>query len=81
MGVSSVSEYIENLNEDGKQYVNEFMQKEYPNLLPKISFSMPMWLVGKKMSEGYIAISAAKNHFSNEKYLEKMATELTTCKT
>lgn len=25
---------------------------------------MPMWLVGKKMNEEYVAVSVAKNHFS-----------------
>ena len=30
------------------------MSAEYPQLTPKISFSMPMWLLGKKMYEGYV---------------------------
>lgn len=87
MAISTVSEYIGGLNENGKQYVGEFvkyMEEEYPNLTLKISFSMPMWLVGKKMNEGYIAISASKNHFSihfsDEEYIGKMMTELTKCK-
>lgn len=67
MAVATVAEYIESLDENGKKYVNEFIEfmgKTYPNLTHKISFSMPMWLVGKKMNEGYVAISAAKKHFS-----------------
>ena len=67
MGAASVSEYVASLNEEQRQHVSafiEFMRAEYPQLTPKISFSIPMWLVGKKMNEGYVAVSAAKNHFS-----------------
>ena len=50
----------------------------------KISFSMPMWLVGKKMNEGYVAVSAAKNHFSihfsDEEFLNRLAKSLLACK-
>lgn len=45
---------------------------------------MPMWLVGKKMSEGYVAISAAKNHFSihftHEEFVNCLAESLPACK-
>lgn len=45
---------------------------------------MPMWLVGKKMNEGYVAVSAAKNHFSihfsDEDFLNRLAESLPTCK-
>ena len=45
---------------------------------------MPMWLVGKKMNEGYVAVSAAKNHFSvhfsDEAFLNRLAEGLPTCK-
>lgn len=45
---------------------------------------MPMWLVGKKMKEGYVAISAAKNHFSihfsNEEFVNRLAESLPACK-
>lgn len=45
---------------------------------------MPMWLVGKKMKEGYVAISAAKNHFSihfsNEEFVNRPAESLPACK-
>ena len=67
MGVASVSEYVASLNEEQQRHTCafiEFMNAEYPQLTNKISFSMPMWLVGKKMNEGYVAVSAAKNHFS-----------------
>ena len=54
MGAASVSEYVASLNEEQRQHVSafiEFMRAEYPQLTPKISFSIPMWLVGKKMNE------------------------------
>lgn len=63
MGVASVSEYVASLNEEQQRHICafiEFMNAEYPQLTNKISFSMPMWLVGKKMNEGYVAVSAAK---------------------
>ena len=45
---------------------------------------MPMWLVGKKMNEGYVAVSAAKNyfsiHFSDEEFLNHLAESLPNCK-
>ena len=80
MGAASVSEYVASLNEEQRRHVSafiEFMSAEYPQLTPKISFSMPMWLLGKKMYEGYVAVSAAKNHFSihfsNEEFLDRLA--------
>lgn len=88
MKVNSIPEYIENLNENGRRYVNEFidfMKEEYTQLNHKICFSMPMWLVGKKMNEGYIAISASKNHFSihfsDENFVIELGKKLPTCKT
>lgn len=37
---------------------------------------MPMWMVGKKMNEGYIDASVAKKHFtiyfSDEDFVEKL---------
>lgn len=87
MGAVSVSEYVASLNEEQQQHINafiEFMNTEYPQLTNKISFSMPMWLVGKKMKDGYVAISAAKNHFSihfsNEEFVNCLAESLPTCK-
>ena len=63
MSAVSVSEYVASLNKEQQRHINafiEFMDTEYPQLTNKISFSMPMWLVGKKMNEGYVAVSAAK---------------------
>lgn len=87
MGVASVSEYVASLNEEQQRLINafiEFMNTEYPQLTNKISFSMPMWLVGKKMNEGYVAVSAAKSHFSihfsDEAFLNRLAESLSACK-
>ena len=87
MGATSVSEYVASLNEEQRRYVSafiDFMSAEYPQLIPKISFSMPMWLLGTKMYEGYVAVSAAKGHFSihfsDEAFLNRLAERLPTCK-
>ena len=87
MGAASVSEYVATLNEEQRRHVSafiEFMRAEYPQLTPKISFSMPMWLLGKKMYEGYVAVSAAKSHFSihfsDEAFLNRLAESLPACK-
>ena len=87
MGAASVSEYVASLNEEQRRYVSafiDFMNTEYSQLTPKISFSMPMWLVGKKMNEGYVAVSAAKIHFSvhfsDEEFLNRLAESLPACK-
>ncbi len=87
MGVSSVSEYVGSLNEEQRRHVSAFiafMNGEYPQLTNKICFSMPMWLVGKKMRDGYVAVSAAKNHFSihfsDEEFLNHLAESLPVCK-
>ena len=87
MGAASVSEYVASLNEEQRRHVSafiDFMSAEYSQLIPKISFSMPMWLLGKKMYEGYVAVSAAKSHFSihfsDEEFLNRLAERLPTCK-
>ena len=87
MGAASVSEYVASLNEEQRRYVSafiDFMSAEYSQLIPKISFSMPMWLLGKKMYEGYVAVSAAKSHFSihfsDEAFLNRLAGRLPACK-
>ena len=87
MGAASISEYVASLNEEQRRHVSafiDFMSAEYPQLTPKISFSMPMWLLGKKMYEGYVAISAAKAHFSihfsDEEFLNRLADSLPACK-
>ena len=87
MGAASVSEYMASLNKEQRRHVSafiDFMSAEYPQLIPKISFSMPMWLLGKKMYEGYLAVSAAKSHFSihfsDEEFLSRLAESLPACK-
>ena len=87
MGAASVSEYVASLSEAQRQHVSafiDFMNAKYPKLTNKISFSMPMWLVGKKMYDGYVAVSAAKNHFSihfsDEAFLNRLAESLPACK-
>ena len=87
MGATSVPEYVASLNEEQRRHVSafiDFMSAEYSQLIPKISFSMPMWLLGKKMYEGYVAVSAAKNHFSihfsDEEFLNRLAESLPACK-
>ena len=87
MGAAAVSEYVASLNEEQQRHVSafiEFMRAEYPRLNPKISFFMPMWLLGKKMYEGYVAVSAAKSHlsihFSDEAFLNRLAERLPACK-
>ena len=87
IGVASISEYVVSLNKKQQRYICsfiEFMNTEYPQLTNKISFSMPMWLLGKKMYEGYVAVSAAKNHFSihfsDEEFLNRLAESLPACK-
>ena len=87
MGAASVSEYVASLNEEQRRHISafiDFMNGTYPQLTNKISFSMPMWLLGKKMNEGYVAVSAAKNnfsvHFSDEAFLNRLAESLPACK-
>ena len=87
MGAVSVSEYVASLNEEQWRNVSafiDFMGAEHPQLTPKISFSMPVWLLGKKMYEGYVAISAAKAyfsiHFSDEEFLNRLSERLPACK-
>lgn len=87
MAITSLEEYLESLNENGKHYVEQFIQfmaECCPQKKHKICFSMPMWLFGAKMNEGYVAISAAKNHvsihFSNEEFLQHLAKQLPGCK-
>ena len=87
MGADSVSEYVASLNEEQQRHICVFigfMNTEFPQLTHKISFSMPMWLVGKKLYDGYVAVSAAKNHFSihfsDEEFLNCLAESLPACK-
>ena len=86
MGFASITDYIDNLVENGKKSVREFvafMKTEFPKIEPKISFAMPMWWAGVKMYDGYVAISAAKKHYSihfhDENYLLKLKKVLPDC--
>lgn len=86
MSFVSIDEYLSSLNEIEKRYVSDFvnfMKEEFPNISPKISFSMPMWWLGSKMYEGYVAVSAAKKHYSihflDENYISKLKHELPNC--
>jgi len=81
MQEKSIERYIENASEKGKVSLAAFIafMKEIIARNPEVVFSMPMWKKGKKMSEGYVAISVAKNyytiHFSDEALVEKIAKE------
>lgn len=86
MGFNSVDDYINSLDENAKKCVYEFvvfMNSEFPKITPKISFSMPMWWAGVKMYDGYVAISAAKKHYSihflEESYISNMKKVLPNC--
>ena len=88
MAVSSIEEYLDSLHDTGRCAVEEwmkFMQEHYPSLPCRISFSMPMWMFGKKMKDGYVAVSAANNHlsihFSDEAFLNSIHHQLPQCKT
>lgn len=88
MAFNTVPEYFAAQSENGRAYGEKFatfMEREFPNLRPKICFSVPMWLVGKKMTEGYVGYSAAKNHcsihFSDDDYVIQLGAEFPSCKT
>ena len=86
MSVKTIEEYTSTLDEKAKlnleNFIN-FMESSYPNIRPKISFSMPIWLKGTRMNEGYIAISHSKNyfsiHFSDEETVNHLS-DITGCK-
>lgn len=87
MGFNSISDFVHSLDENCKEYVCDFiffMETEFPTIIPKICFAMPMWWVGAKMYDGYVAISAAKKHFSihfhDEGYLLVLIKKLPNCK-
>lgn len=86
MSVKTIEEYTSTLDEKAKLNLKnfiKFMESYYPNIRPKISFSMPMWLKGTRMNEGYIAISHSKNyfsiHFSDEETVNHLS-DITGCK-
>ena len=75
---NSVEEYIEKFGSSKKDISNfvAFMEAEFPNVAPKITYSMPVWWAGKKLYDGYIGISAARAHYSihfgEETYIAKL---------
>jgi len=84
MGISTINEYIDSLNDNGREAVRrfvDFMQSEFPGITPKISYSMPMWWAGAKIYNGYVAVSAAKSHYSvhfhDEQRLRSLSAVLT----
>ena len=86
MSVKTIEEYTSTLDEKAKLNLEnfiKFMESSYPNIRPKISFSMPMWLKGTRMNEGYMAISHLKNyfsiHFSDEETVNHLS-DITGCK-
>ena len=86
MSVKTIEEYTSTLDEKAKLNLEnfiKFMESSYPNIRPKISFSMPIWLKGTRMNEGYIAISHSKNyfsiHFSDEETVNHLS-DITGCK-
>ena len=86
MSVKTIEEYTSILDEKARLNLEnfiKFMESSYPNIRPKISFSMPMWLKGTRMNEGYIAISHSKNyfsiHFSDEETVNHLS-DITGCK-
>ena len=79
MKIISVDEYVSSINENGQKAVKSFidyMHTEFPEIKPVISYSMPMWKLGKKMYDGYVAISAAKEHYSIHFYDETRIAQL-----
>ena len=86
MSVKTIEEYTSTLDEKAKLNLEnfiKFMESSYPNIRPNISFSMPIWLKGTRMNEGYIAISHSKNyfsiHFSDEETVNHLS-DITGCK-
>ncbi|MCB2294229.1 DUF1801 domain-containing protein [Clostridium algoriphilum] len=86
MSFVSINEYINSLDENAKKYgfdFENFMNTEFPQIVPKICFAMPMWWAGPKMYNGYVAVSAAKKHYSihfhDENYLYKLKEALPNC--
>ncbi|WCF10850.1 DUF1801 domain-containing protein [Paenibacillus thiaminolyticus] len=81
MGITTVNEYVNSLHEKGNKSVCEFvdfMRVEFPQITPKISYGMPMWRAGKKMYDGYVAVSAAKAHYSIHFHDEERVSHLAT---
>ncbi len=78
--MESVDNYIKNQGEKAQKSVTSFiafMNEILPGKRAEIVFSMPMWKRGKKMSDGYVAISVAKQHytihFSDEEFVKNLS--------
>ncbi len=78
--MESVDNYIRNQGEKAQKSVTSFisfMNEILPGKRAEIVFSMPMWKRVKKMSDGYVAISVAKQHytihFSDEEFVEELS--------
>ena len=86
MGVFSVSERVASFNEEQQRHICafiEFMNTEFPQLTNKISFSMPMCLVGKRCMRDMWRFTLQKpllNPFLNEEFLNGLAESLPSCK-
>ena len=86
MAFATVNEYVDSLGEKGKMAVCDFvdfMKAEFPEVTPKICFAIPMWWAGIKMYNGYVAISAAKAHYSihfhDEEHIKRLSKILPDC--
>lgn len=87
MSVASVADYLAGMEPQGRARADRlmaFMAQNFPQLSAKISFSMPMWLVGSKMKDGYVAFSVAKKHFtvhfSDEAFVALLQAQVPSCK-
>jgi Domain of unknown function (DU1801). len=86
MSFASLEEYRNNLDDKSMKSVDDFiafMKAEFPTVTPRISFSMPMWWMGEKMYDGYVAISPAKKHYSihflDEEFILNLKKDLPKC--
>jgi uncharacterized protein YdhG (YjbR/CyaY superfamily) len=86
MSFVSINDYMSSLDVSQKKHISDFedfMKIEFPQIVPKICFAMPMWWTGPKMYDGYVAASAAKKHYSihfhDENYISKLKELLPNC--
>lgn len=86
MGGFSVSECVESFSEEQQRHICafiEFMNMEFPQLTNKISFSMPMCLIGKRCMSDMWRFPLQKPllyPFLNEEFLNGLAESLPSCK-
>lgn len=86
MGVVSVSEHVASFSEEQQRHICafiEFINTEFPQLINKISFSMPMGLVGKRCMRDMWRFPLQKPllyPFLNEELLNGLAESLPSCK-